>query len=117
MMELVLVHTIFRPQSKLVAFHDGHLVAYDGVLKIPIDAERCARWARKAWYDGYRVLPDGTELTTWQSVMDEIDRIKNSDIKEEAEIRSTDSADTACFDSGRQPATEHRIRKGKSSSG
>lgn len=78
-MDIVLVHPIYKPAKRLVAFYDGHVVAQDGVVRIPYDGERSVRWAKNAFLNGYRSSPDGQIYSSWQQVEEEINRQRSAE--------------------------------------
>jgi hypothetical protein len=107
-MDIVLVHPVYKPPSKLLAFYDGHTVAKNGVIRIPYDGERSIRWAKNAYLNGYRSRPDGTSYLSWAEVQQEIDR-----------LRSAESADvnTKSVDIGGLSETQNGVRESQQDSG
>lgn len=102
MQTVKLKHGVFIVGKRIEYFYEGLLPVINGIIEIPLDKEH---WIRRCWVSGYNRTPDDRILWDYTDVLKEIER----QTAESGERDADEGADT-----GRQPETEHRVRKSKS---
>lgn len=104
-----LKHAIARHGNKVVHFYDGMLIAYDGIIEVPVDREH---WIKRLWMTGYNLTPSGERLWTWQQVLELAQGKPTIDEPKPTKKKKKEDADEGA-DSGRQPVAEDGVRQGE----